>query len=560
MKDAAAVEPRVSSGLRRLLCAPARTRVARIPIRVAADATSRYLHGPLIMATAADLLSTLHPLEAKVLRALLDDGSEVGEDELPQRAGITDAQTRMACEWLLAKGAVAVAREDSVPFIHLDEVGRAYAGNGNIPELRIRRHLENGPATMADLGDPKELSAAIGTLKKAGLIQIVGGKFALAPEADWSIIEGDQHLVSKLAAKERWLEADLAPTEWARALDLAAKPGRAALGIRRSTQRQRTYVLTELGTQVAAAAGGVAVEVSQLTPDMLRDGTWRAHRFRAYNLQIPPPRIAGGRRHPYREFLDTVERKLLAFGFEEMRGPIVESEFWNNDALYMPQFHPARAIHDVYFIEGFPKCRMLPEPAASRVAAAHTNGGGTGSTGWRYTFDTEATKRLILRSQGTALSVRQLAMRPRVPGKYFGIARCFRYDQVDATHAPDFFQVEGIMLGEEINLRHLLGLLKLFALEIARAEEMRFAPGYFPFTEPSVEAHMRHPTIGWMELGGAGILRPEVTQPFGIDVPVIAWGLGLDRMAMVALGINDIRDLFSPDLDFLRSKRIPLMI
>ena len=279
-------------------------------------------------------------------------------------------------------------------------------------------------------------------------------------------------------------------------------------------------------------------------------------------LQIPPPRSTGGRRHPYREFLDAVRRKLISFGFEEMRGPIVESEFWNNDALFMPQFHPARAIHDVYFVEGMPQAKELPEPAASNVAAAHENGGETGSIGWRYGFDRDATRRLILRSQGTALSARQLGKLrdlPNKPGKYFAIARCFRFDDVDATHAPDFFQIEGIVLGEEVHLRHLLGLMKLFGLEIARAEEMYFTPGYFPFTEPSVEAHMRHPKIGWMELGGGGIFRPEVTKPFGIDVPVIAWGLGLDRMAMVALGIDDIRDLFSPDLDFLRSRKSPIL-
>ncbi|MBU1487589.1 phenylalanine--tRNA ligase subunit alpha, partial [bacterium] len=135
----------------------------------------------------------------------------------------------------------------------------------------------------------------------------------------------------------------------------------------------------------------------------------------------------------------------------------------------------------------------------------------------------------------------------------------FRYDAVDSTHAPDFFQVEGIVLGEEINFRHLLGLLKLFATEIARAEEMKFVPAYFPFTEPSVEVHMKHPSLGWMELGGAGIFRPEVTKPQGVDVPVIAWGLGLDRMAMVALGISDIRDLFSNDLEMIRAKRIKTM-
>jgi phenylalanyl-tRNA synthetase alpha chain len=145
-----------------------------------------------------------------------------------------------------------------------------------------------------------------------------------------------------------------------------------------------------------------------------------------------------------------------------------------------------------------------------------------------------------------------------VPGKYFSIARCFRYDQVDATHSPDFFQVEGIVLGSDIHFRTLLGLLNLFAREMAQAKESRFLPAYFPFTEPSVELHVRHPRLGWMELGGAGLFRPEVTMPLGVNVPVIAWGLGLDRMAMVALGIHDIRDLFSSDLELIRTTRSPL--
>ena len=135
------------------------------------------------------------------------------------------------------------------------------------------------------------------------------------------------------------------------------------------------------------------------------------------------------------------------------------------------------------------------------------------------------------------------------------MARCFRYDQVDATHATDFFQVEGIVLGEDINFRTLLGLLTLFAKEMAQAQESRFLPAYFPFTEPSVELHVHHPQLGWMELGGAGLFRPEVTQPLGVTVPVIAWGLGLDRMAMMALGLHDIRDLFSCDLEKVRTMR-----
>jgi phenylalanyl-tRNA synthetase alpha chain len=197
----------------------------------------------------------------------------------------------------------------------------------------------------------------------------------------------------------------------------------------------------------------------------------------------------------------------------------------------------------------------IEEPYLSQVAATHERGWKTGSKGWGYAFDSARAARMILRSQGTAVSARKLAHDPKIPGKYFALARCFRYDLVDATHATDFFQIEGIILDAEIHFRTLLGLLELFAKEVAKAREVRFVPAYFPYTEPSVELHVKHPKLGWMELGGAGLFRPEVTQPLGVKVPVIAWGLGLDRMAMVALDIHDIRDLFTADLEMIRAKR-----
>jgi phenylalanyl-tRNA synthetase alpha chain len=270
---------------------------------------------------------------------------------------------------------------------------------------------------------------------------------------------------------------------------------------------------------------------------------------------LRPARVFGGRTHPYRAFLNEVKTRLVSMGFEEMRGPLVENEFWDMDALFMPQFHPAREIHDVYFVREPRESAPIPQPFAKNVARAHENGTGTGSVGWRYPFDPGRARRLVLRSQGTAVSARTMAAKPKIPGKYFSIARCFRYDHVDATHAPDFFQVEGIVLGEDITFRTLLGLLRLFAVEVARAREVKFLPAYFPYTEPSVEMHAKHPTLGWMELGGAGLFRPEVTLPLGVKVPVIAWGLGLDRMAMTALGLSDIRDLFTPDLETLRAQR-----
>ncbi len=253
--------------------------------------------------------------------------------------------------------------------------------------------------------------------------------------------------------------------------------------------------------------------------------------------------------------------KLASLGFEEFDGPLVETEFWNSDALFMPQFHSARDIHDSYSLSDpakpgeIAKAKSIEEPWLSNVASAHENGGKTGSRGWNYAFDREFTRRLILRSQGTVLSAKTLP-KAKIPGKYFGIVRCFRYDRVDATHLPDFYQTEGIVLGETVNLRTLLGMLDMFAREVAGAKEVKYVPGYFPFTEPSVEVHIKHPVLGWFELGGSGIFRPEVTQSLGVDVPVAAWGIGIDRMALMALGLNDLRDLFSGNIEDVRLRRL----
>ena len=281
----------------------------------------------------------------------------------------------------------------------------------------------------------------------------------------------------------------------------------------------------------------------------------RTSSFRPYNIQAPAARLLPGRRNPYVEFLEGVKDKLVGLGFEEFDGSLVETEFWNSDALFMPQFHSARDIHDVYNIAEPAKAKFIEEPYLSAVASTHENGGPTGSRGWRYGFDREFTKRLILRSQGTVLSARQLP-KAKVPGKYFGIVRCFRYDKVDATHLSDFYQTEGIVLGEEVNLRTLLGFLEMFAVEVAGAKEVKYVPGYFPFTEPSVEVHIKHPRPRLVRAGRLGHLPPRGHRaPWASSAAVLAWGIGIDRMALMALGLNDLRELFSPDIESIRLRR-----
>lgn len=511
------------------------------------------------------MLDSLHPLEVKVLTAFtktLEKGP-LREEHIAQASGLEPSQLNMAVEWLLAKGLIRVESETLTPIASLTKIGERYFEKYS-PIERILSTVRGADHTgkrltigelqaKEELG-PTEVSSAIGCLKKEGALRVVPGGFVEATGMPSPTAEALRGALKDLHGTPRDLasfpEATRAVIE-----RYSVKRGNANEPFRIDDHVQRHYGLSDNGQTAAAmlAREGPPQDVSPLTPELLKDGAWRRVRFRKYTISLRPPRVSMGRRHPYREFLDLVKRKLVSMGFQEMRGPLVETEFWNMDALFMPQFHPARNIHDVYFVKEPTHATPVAEPFLSRVAAAHQNGGTTGSTGWRYTYDRERARRLVLRSQGTAVSARTLAAQPQVPGKYFSIARCFRYDHVDATHASDFFQIEGIVLAHDINFKILLGLLDLFAREVAQAKESKFLPAYFPFTEPSVELHVKHPRLGWIELGGAGLFRPEVTKPLGVDVPVIAWGLGLDRMAMVALGLHDIRDLFSPDLDRIRT-------
>ena len=324
-----------------------------------------------------------------------------------------------------------------------------------------------------------------------------------------------------------------------------------------SEKEDISYEITKLGLITKASllkANITGEELGAVTAAMLASAAWKTGTFRPYGLDAPVARLIPGRHNPYGNYLQWVKDKLVALGFEEFDGPLVENEFWNGDALFMPQFHSARDIHDVYYVKEPRHCKKIEEPWLSRVAATHEDGWKTGSRGWDYKFDNEFTRRQVLRSQGTVLSAHQLTQ-AKIPGKYFGIARCFRYDEIDATHGADFYQTEGIVVGKDVNLKNLLGLLKMFAEEIAGAKEIKYVPGYFPFTEPSIEVHIKHPILGWFELGGAGIFRPEVTKPLGIDCPVLAWGLGIDRMALMHLGLDDLRELFTPNIDDVRTRR-----
>ncbi|MDR1786421.1 MAG: phenylalanine--tRNA ligase subunit alpha [Spirochaetaceae bacterium] len=516
-----------------------------------------------------NLLKNLHPLEIRVLLAF-EPGAELTGEILQKKLSYKEGHANQAFSWLSAKGLVSEVRREARTYYEITPLGRAYAAEG-LPEERILALLKDqGPRTLPEIAlalglENKDVGSAFGALSKEGALSMDGEKRARAAPSQGvpPRIKAAGALLKKAAGLgDALLASDsLSPEERALMSSLAKKRGAQDSPFRTVERETVTYRLEARAGALREALkerGITGNEIGALTPKMLETGEWKNGAFRAYNITVPPARVIPGRTNPYVSFLESVKDKLCSLGFEEFDGPLVETEFWNGDALFMPQFHAARDIHDVYYVKNPTHASGIEEPFLSKVASMHECGGDTGggakSRGWGYAFDRDFTRRLILRSQGTVLSAHQLA-RAKVPGKYFGIVRCFRYDRVDATHLSDFYQTEGIVLGDDVNLRTLLGFLETFAVEIAGADEVKYVPGYFPFTEPSIEVHIKHPTLGWFELGGSGIFRPEVTRPMGVDVPVIAWGIGIDRMALMALGLSDLRELFSADIEQVRLRR-----
>jgi phenylalanyl-tRNA synthetase alpha chain len=300
--------------------------------------------------------------------------------------------------------------------------------------------------------------------------------------------------------------------------------------------------------------------VSKLTSEMINSGSWKNKELKSFDVNKPGPLLKGGKIHPMINLINEIRQIFLSMGFTEIRGPIIESAFFNFDALYQPQDHPARELHDTFYLDN-PKVAELPEE--DRVKAlkeTHENGGDSGSTGWGYEWDRDIAKQTLLRTHTTATTIRRLAQyyrnNDKTPIKVFSIDRVFRNEKVDKSHLAEFTQIEGIVIDERVTLCDLIGVISEFYKKIG-FEKIITRPGFFPYTEPSMEVSVYYDKLGeWLEMGGSGIFRPEVTYPWGIKNPtrVLAWGLGLERLAMLKFEREDIRDLYINPIKWLREE------
>lgn len=499
-------------------------------------------------------MTDLREIEAKVLLTLQRLGGKARTKQVAADSGLDPAASMRASLTLAELGLIETSVRRRI-LLRLNEEGISYA-ELKLPERRmVEAALQSSrPRDVWELlriaRVPEAMApVALGWIKRKNWGKIAKMEGRMQLQVDKVPAQAKDEQLLDLLHQRRGAYLDELPET----LQSAVATLKRRKLLEASETIERTHALTEKGLGILRQGIQPTRETTALTSDMIVSGGWRSVKLREYDVTASPPEIHPGKKHVFAQFIDRAREVLNSMGFEEAEGPYVETEFWNFDVLFQAQDHPAREIHDSYVVSRPEKGRLEFPDIARNVAQTHEDGWETGSTGWGYRWSLEKAQHLVLRTQTTAVSMRYLATHREPPVKMYCLSKIFRPDVMDALHIQEPHQLDGIVGDRGITLRHLLGFLQAFASALDLGE-VKFRPHYFPFTEPSVESYIKHPKLGWIEFVGSGVFRPEVLKPLGIDFPVIAWGIGFDRLAMIALGIDDIRDLYSRRLDWLRQK------
>ncbi len=500
-----------------------------------------------------ELVGKLHPLERKIIPVLRHTNVF---SEMVKKSELKEVEVMRALQWLQSKEVLKI-NENVREVILLGENGKKALRHG-LPEKLFLESIKSKAKLLDKIRKEtklslQEMSACIGLFKGKATIHISPDKVITITEHGRKLFEQEtleESLLKKISSEE--VDASQLKDEERFAFESLKK--RKDM-VRTSLKKEWFVILTDIGKKLLTANISADKVIEKLTPAMLRAGSWKNKEFRTYDIKAKVPGIARGKRHFVNQAIQSAKSIWLEMGFKEMTGTVVQTSFWNFDALFTAQDHPVRDMQDTFFIKN-PKQGKLPEKDfVNTVKKTHEDGWTTGSTGWQYKWNEEEAKKNVLRTHTTCLSAHTLAnlKKEDLPAKFFAVGRCFRNETIDWAHLFEFNQTEGIVVDKDANFRHLLGYLKQFFKKMGY-EKARFRPAYFPYTEFSIEIDIFHPVHKkWVELGGAGIFRPEVVKPLlGIDVPVLAWGPGFDRMIMEFFKINDIRELYKNDLKQLR--------
>ena len=482
--------------------------------------------------------------ELTVLQYLQKHDSADSED-LSAILNLDSTRILRALQWLSNKSFITLDSKDVI-FYKRTALGEEVARIG-LPEERLLQKIKEKPIEMSELRNlfhPQEFNVSIGLLKRRNAIQL--GK-------EISITDEGHKLLDNGFELSRTLKNEILTEDF---LDKETKTTLLDRGLYSKTEG-KTYNAT-----ISPEAKNIQLPTlefkEKLTSEMLKTGSYKNFSFRSYDVTAKVPPKYPGRRHFINEATEFVRSVWIDMGFTEMRGDHVQTAFWNFDSLFTPQDHPARDMQDTFFIKKPQYGEIQDNKIMSRVRKTHIDGWTTKSKGYGTSWKKKEASKLVLRTHTTVLSAKTIASLTKedLPAKFFSVGKVYRNETLDWKHLFEFDQVEGIVIAKDVTFRDLKGYLEQFFSKLGY-DTIRIRPAYFPYTEMSVEVDVLHPQKKqWVELGGAGIFRPEVVKPLlGFEVPVLAWGLGFGRIISEYYKITDLRDFHKNDIRQLREMR-----
>ena len=503
------------------------------------------------MQNPGNVVLALHEYESKLL-SFLKDKRSADVESICEGTGLGRDAVLWASESLKSKGGVEIAIDYGAE-IEISPEALGYAEG--FPEQALLSELAKGPKDLK--GNINGI--ALAWVKRNGWADIKDGKLQITEKGRKAIgSDYDQKSVLGVLLSKTGRGADniayVGNAEMEKIRNTAKELEHRKLVQIKPKSKISLISITDIGIEMLSGekAGNW---IGQLTRDIIKSRIWTDSGFRPYDVEAPVADAYPARRHPMKEFMELVRRMWVSQGFIETAGPMIESSFWNFDALFSPQDHPTREMQDTFFLSNPDIFGIAEKELLKSVARMHKKG-------WK-SWNDEISFQPVLRTHTTSVSAHNIreygnSSELEYPIKLFSIGKVFRNESIDYKHLAELHQLDGIIIGKGLGVADLKGTLEQFYKGLGF--KVKFKPSYFPFVEPGLEASYYDEEHGdWIELCGGGIIRKEITKALGTDMRVIAWGAGLDRLMFKYLGISSLSELYKNDIGWLR-RRKPLRL
>ncbi len=452
-----------------------------------------------------------HEIEKKIITSLKETSKQTPEN-LEKSTNLSPDQIRRGIEWLKLKD-LAIVAESKTSLLSLGKNGIEAFEKG-LPERRLLDALKDGPKKLAEL--QKQLGP------------IFGPAMGLARKNEWVEASSEQISLGKIPSElpgEKILK-NIGTNKISK--DQINENELSGL------LKRPDFIVEEIvkTKEISLTTSAKSIELSESSG--------------AIDVEAKVPEVFVARTHPLKDTIDEIREIFVTLGFSEIIGNMTQSSFWNFDALFTPQDHPARELQDTFYLDKISAKKIGNPEQIKKVSESHKKN-------WRYQWDINEARKMVLRTHTTCVTIKHLAENKPDEARVFSLGRVFRNEKVSYKHLVEFNQIEGVVVGKNATLRDLMGIQREFYKRIG-ITKIKFWPTFFPYTEPSLQTMVYNDRLGkWVELFGMGIFRPEVTKPLGITKPVLAWGGGIERIAMLKYGLDDVREFYNNNLDWLRS-------